>query len=98
MKRFLFVCLMLVMSMITLLASTPVHEGYTISGHVIEKDSEEDIPFATILIVGTDKGAVSNEVGQFKLTNLNGGNTHFVFRLSVIGPWRKQSLWVVNIW
>jgi outer membrane receptor for ferrienterochelin and colicins len=83
MKRFLFVCLMLVMSMITLLASTPVHEGYTISGHVIEKDSEEDIPFATILIVGTDKGAVSNEVGQFKLTNLNGGE--YTLRVSAVG-------------
>ena len=83
MKRFLFVCLMLVMSMVTLLASTPVHEGYTISGHVIEKDSEEDIPFATILIVGTDKGAVSNEVGQFKLTNLNGGE--YTLRVSAVG-------------
>lgn len=83
MKRFLFVCLMLVMSMLTLLASTPVHEGYTISGHVIEKDSEEDIPFATILIVGTDKGAVSNEVGQFKLTNLNGGE--YTLRVSAVG-------------
>ena len=83
MKRFLFVCLMLVMSMITLLASTPVHEGYTISGHVIEKDSEEDIPFATILIVGTDKGAVSNEVGQFKLTNLNEGE--YTLRVSAVG-------------
>ena len=83
MKRFLFVCLMLVMGMLTLLASTPVHEGYTISGHVIEKDSEEDIPFATILIVGTDKGAVSNEVGQFKLTNLNEGE--YTLRVSAVG-------------
>ena len=83
MKRFLFVCLMLVMGMLTLLASTPVHEGDTISGHVIEKDSEEDIPFATILIVGTDKGAVSNEVGQFKLTNLNEGE--YTLRVSAVG-------------
>lgn len=83
MKRFLFVCLMLVMGMLTLLANTPVHEGYTISGHVIEKDSEEDIPFATILIVGTDKGAVSNEVGQFKLTNLNEGE--YTLRVSAVG-------------
>ena len=62
---------MLAMSIQVLWANTPVKEGYTISGHVIEKDSEEDIPFATILIVGSDKGAVSNEVGQFKLTHLN---------------------------
>ena len=74
---------MLAMSIQVLWASAPVKEGYTISGHVIEKDSEEDIPFATILIVGTDKGAVSNEVGQFKLTHLNEGS--YTLRVSAVG-------------
>ena len=83
MKRSLFVLVMLAMSIQVLWASTPVKEGYTISGHVIEKDSEEDIPFATILIVGTDKGAVSNEVGQFKLTHLNEGS--YTLRVSAVG-------------
>ena len=74
---------MLAMSIQVLWASAPVKEGYTISGHVIEKDSEEDIPFATILIVGTDKGAVSNEVGQFKLTHLSEGR--YTLRVSAVG-------------
>ncbi|MBR5148972.1 MAG: TonB-dependent receptor [Bacteroidaceae bacterium] len=83
MKRSLFVLVMLAMSIQVLWASAPVKEGYTISGHVIEKDSEEDIPFATILIVGTDKGAVSNEVGQFKLTHLSEGR--YTLRVSAVG-------------
>ena len=60
MKRCLFILFVLVMGVQTASANNPIREGYTISGHVIEKDSEEDIPYATILIVGTDNGTVSN--------------------------------------
>ena len=54
--------------------STHVKEGYMISGHVIEKSTEENIPFATVLIVGTDKGTMSNEAGQFQFKELAEGS------------------------
>ncbi|MBQ4083264.1 MAG: TonB-dependent receptor [Bacteroidaceae bacterium] len=64
-------------------ANAHVKEGHMISGHVIEKDTEEDIPYASILIVGTDKGTVSNESGQFQFKNLTEGS--YVLRVSAIG-------------
>lgn len=65
--------MMLAMSMQTLLGNSPIKEGFMISGHVIEKETEEDIPYATILIVGSGQGTVSNEAGQFQFKNLEEG-------------------------
>ena len=38
----------------------PVKEGNVISGHVVEKGTENSLPYATILIVETGQGTVSN--------------------------------------
>lgn len=37
----------------------PVKEGNVISGHVVEKGTENSLPYATILIVETGQGTVS---------------------------------------
>ena len=63
MRRFVFAMVALVMSMQVMFANvgvdphvdspspvSDVKEGYMISGHVIEKDTEENIPYATVLI------------------------------------------------
>ena len=71
------------MSMQTLLGNSPIKEGYMISGHVIEKETEEDIPYATILIVGSGQGTVSNEAGQFQFKNLEEGT--YRLRVSAVG-------------
>lgn len=42
-------------------AANPIREGNMISGHVLVKGSEENIPYATVLIVGSGQGTVSNE-------------------------------------
>ena len=44
-----------------------------IAGHVIVKGTEESIPFATVMILGTNRGAVSNEEGQFEFRKLAAG-------------------------
>lgn len=64
-------------------AVTPVREGGVISGHVIEKGTEENIPYATILIVGSGEGTVSNEQGQFEFRNLQPGD--YKLRVSAVG-------------
>ena len=83
MKKSVFVMLALAMSVQAVFANSPIREGYMISGHVIEKDTEENIPYATILIVGTDNGTVSNEAGQFQFNNLAEGS--YTLRVSAIG-------------
>ena len=50
----------------SLYAVNPIKEGNMISGHVIVKGTEENIPYATILIKENGQGTVSNEEGQFE--------------------------------
>lgn len=40
----------------------PVKEGNVISGHVVEKGTENSLPYATILIVETGQGTVGRGV------------------------------------
>lgn len=60
-----------------------IKEGNMISGHVIEAVSEENIPFANILIVETGEGTSSNEQGQFEFRQLKPGT--YTLRVSAIG-------------
>lgn len=45
----------------------PVKVGNVISGHIIEKGTEASLPYATILIVETGQGTVSDENGELFL-------------------------------
>ena len=54
-----------------------------ITGHVVVKGSEENIPYATILIVNNSQGTVSNEAGQFEFRNLPAGK--YTLRVSAVG-------------
>ena len=64
-------------------AANPIREGNMISGHVLVKGSEENIPYATVLIVGSGQGTVSNEEGQFEFKNLPAGK--YTLRVSAVG-------------
>ena len=75
-------------------AAAHIKEGYMISGHVIEATTEENIPFATVLIVGTDKGTMSNEVGQFQFKGLAEGT--YVLRVSAVGYKTQEKKIVVG--
>ena len=64
-------------------AVNPIKEGNMIAGHVIVKGTEEGIPFATVMILGTNRGAVSNEEGQFEFRKLAAGK--YTLRVHVMG-------------
>ena len=64
-------------------AALQVREGRTIQGHVLEDGSEENIAFASVLVVETGDGTVSNEEGQFVFRNLSPGN--YTLRVSMVG-------------
>lgn len=83
MKKYLFSLILTVVSINGMYAATPVKEGNQIAGHVIEKGTEDNIPFAAILIVGTDLGTTSNEDGKFVFKNLKAGK--YTLRVSSIG-------------
>ena len=64
-------------------AVNPIKEGNMIAGPVIVKGTEESIPFATVMILGTNRGAVSNEEGQFEFRKLAAGK--YTLRVQVMG-------------
>ena len=64
-------------------AVNPIKEGNMIAGHVIVKGTEESIPFATVMFLGTNRGAVSNEEGQFEFRKLAAGK--YTLRVQVMG-------------
>ena len=64
-------------------AVNPIKEGNMIAGHVIVKGTEEGIPFATVMILGTNRGAVSNEEGQFEFRKLAAGK--YTLSVQVMG-------------
>ena len=64
-------------------AVNPIKEGNMIAGHVIVKGTEESIPFATVMILGTNRGAVSNEEEQFEFRKLAAGK--YTLRVQVMG-------------
>ena len=70
---------------LTLFASDPVviKEGNKIMGHIIEDGTEENIAFASVLIIETGEGATSNEEGHFAFTNLAPGK--YNLRVTAMG-------------
>lgn len=60
-----------------------IREGNKISGHVIDNATEENVPYASILIVETGEGTMSNEHGQFVFSRLTPGK--YTLRVSAVG-------------
>ncbi|MBR7135225.1 MAG: TonB-dependent receptor [Bacteroidaceae bacterium] len=71
-----------------------IKEGNMISGHVIEADTENNIPYANILIVETGEGTSSNEQGQFEFRRLKPGT--YTLRVSAIGYITQSKQVTVN--
>ncbi len=73
-------------------ATEPMHlkEGNMISGHVIDYASEDNIPFASVLIVETGEGTSSNEQGQFEFRNLRPGK--YTLRVSAMAIKHKAKV------
>ncbi len=46
-------------------------KNQTISGTLISRKTREYIPFSSVLLKGTSKGTISNEYGEFSLTNVS---------------------------
>lgn len=82
MKHYI-VMLVLVCLGISSHAENPVKEGNKVSGYVIERGTEENIPFATVQIVGRSGGTVSDEKGQFVFRNLPAGK--YTLRVQAMG-------------
>ena len=61
----------------------PVKDGNTIKGHIIENNTEEDLPFATVLILETGQGMAADETGHFVFKNIPVGT--YTLRVQLVG-------------
>lgn len=75
-------------------AVNPIKEGNMISGHVIERGTENDIPYAAILIVDNGQGTVTNEQGEFSFRHLPAGN--YRLRVSALGYKTQEKVVTVS--
>ena len=88
------VLMLVVTGISTVFAVNPIKEGNMISGHVVMKETEENIPYATVLLKETGQGTVSNEEGQFVFRNLPEGT--YTLRVSAVGYRTQEKKVVVN--
>lgn len=86
MKQYILLLVLMVMSTgINVHAEdvNPVKEGNAITGHVIEKGTENNLPYATVLIVETGQGTVSDENGEFKFKKIPAGK--YTLKVQLLG-------------
>ncbi|WP_421977350.1 TonB-dependent receptor [Roseivirga seohaensis] len=60
-----------------------------LSGVIVEKNSGETIPLATIEVTHTQNGAIANENGEFEITNLCSGNYEILIRFVGYTPYKE---------
>ena len=97
MKKNIFVLVLMVMgAMLNVYAgeNNPVKHGNVIRGHVIEKITEEHLPYATILIIETGGGTVSDESGHFRFTKVPAGT--YTLRVQLLGYTTQEKKVIVS--
>ena len=72
MKQYILALVLAVVSASVAFAVNPIKEGNMISGHVIVKGTEENIPYATVLIIGSE--SVCHEKGASALSSPHSHN------------------------
>lgn len=86
MKQYILLLVLMVMSTgINVYAEdvNPVKEGNAITGHVIERGTENSLPYAAVLIVETGQGTVSDENGEFKFKKIPAGK--YTLKVQLLG-------------
>lgn len=74
--RIFFAPLLFLLTFHSTLAQNPCNR--TLTGIVLDIETKEPLPFATIRISGTELGAVANEHGEFRIDNICKGEIHLI--------------------
>ena len=80
---FISALLCAIVSMAAGVDNSPVKEGNVITGHVIEKGTENSLPYATVIIVETGEGTVTDTDGYFKLKKVPAGK--YTLKVNSVG-------------
>lgn len=95
----------IILMLLLIVASSVLYAQKTdsnIIGHVIDKNTGEHIPFATIILDGSTLGATSDETGHYMITNISLG-THTI-SASMVGyisdnqtiTLEKDNIYIIN--
>ncbi len=84
MKKHIIAVLIFMSAFFGVYAAAPHHtKGNTIYGHVIEKGTEENLPYAAAMIVETKQGTVTDENGRFTFERIPAGD--YTIRVQFVG-------------
>lgn len=59
------------------------NQANAIYGHIVEQGSDEGVAYASVLVVETGQGTMTNESGEFELTGLHAGD--YTLRTQLVG-------------
>ena len=96
MKRFFSVLAAVVAGHLILCAQSHNHHGHDDHDHnckdnscfIVEDQTEDDVPFASVLIVETGQGVNADEYGMFQFTNMPEGQ--YTLKVQLIGYESKE--------
>lgn len=83
MKYYLIALISAMSVSLPIFSANPIKDGNMIAGHVISENGDENIPYASILILETGQGTTSNEQGQFEFRKLPAGE--YTLRVQALG-------------
>ncbi len=70
------------------MSNIPKKQGNSIYGHIITGDTEESVPYASVLLVETGQGTTSDDEGLFNFANIPAGE--YTLRIQLIGYETKE--------
>lgn len=78
MKKFAHLAMSIVMLIAMSLTAVAKNNTSSIKGKVIDKNSNEPIPYASVALEGLPMGATTNFEGEFEITNIPVGHHHLI--------------------
>lgn len=82
-RLFTLLCFFCIFSIVNHTAAQTKSEPATLKGKIVDGKTGEELPFSTIILVGTYNGAQADLEGNYELKNINPGN--YSIRFSAIG-------------
>ena len=87
--RKILLLIVLIMSSVTVYSNDIGEDkGNTITGHIIEEGTEDNLPFASVFIEETKQGCVADAEGKFRFEKLRKGK--YTLRVKLLGYKTKE--------
>ncbi len=91
MFRFVFAVLLVATGLVAPLAFAQTPSG-SVKGTVLDRETREGLPNVTVVVMGTQNGASTDEKGRFTISGLPAGTYSLQFRLVGYDPFIRTDV------